>query len=551
MILNEKCRIPSFGPIPSEKQINHMNLEKKVFFHFGMNTFTNAEWGNGAENSDMFNPPKVDTDQWVRGAKEAGFKLAIITTKHHDGFCLWPSEHTEHTIKNSPYQNGQGDILRQFTDSCHKYGMLVGFYISPWDRNSRYWGQDEYSNHYARQLHELMPNYGRIDEVWWDGAGSNETNYNWRLWKDIIKSYQPDAIMFGSLGATDYVSLRWVGNESGFANETHYASIDPYSLRVENVDELNRGKIDAERYIPAEVDVSIRPGWFYHKEQDNKVKSPKALDDIWFNSVGRNAMMLLNFPPNRDGVVCDLDIERAVESNKRIEKMRATNYVKGAKVVVSDGEDISEIIDTEKVYLSTENEISFDITLPDEEEVNVFALSEVFERGERITEFKVINKDTGKTVCSSTSVGRLKALRFPKMSLKNLRVEIKAMAPVTLENVYIWKYEAPSDEENKPLGENLLTLSGSNIEMNDARNSAVLNFGGIYDFNTVKFNTDTPSNYEIFGFDGSKFYSLKKGTTETTENTVKLEKTVSGCYQIKVAVSEKFAEYPEFHISET
>ena len=265
-----------FGATPSALQTEHMNLEKKAFFHFGINTFTNNEWGDGTERLAAFTPASLDVRQWIHGIKDAGFKLAIITAKHHDGFCLWPSKYTEHSIKNTPYKNGNGDIIKEFTDACREFGIKIGIYISPWDRNSPLWGKDEYSVYYAKQLEEIVTGYGRIDEIWWDGAGSAETRYDWKSWHDIIKKHQPTALIFGSMGATDYVSLRWVGNERGYANERHYASINPESLITEITAELNTGKLGGKRYIPAEVDVSIRPGWFYHEDQDSKIKSPSA-----------------------------------------------------------------------------------------------------------------------------------------------------------------------------------------------------------------------------------------------------------------------------------
>ncbi len=546
MITENKYDILPFGAIPTSHQILHMELEKKAFFHFGMNTFTNAEWGDGSENEKNFAPTAVDTRQWVKGAKDAGFKLAIITVKHHDGFCLWPSEYTEHTLANSPYKNGHGDIIREFTDACHEFGMLVGLYISPWDRHSRYWGTDEYSNHYARQLEELTSSYGRIDEIWWDGAGSSETVYNWKMWYDIIKKNQPNAIMFGSLGATDHVSLRWVGNECGYTAETHYASIDSESLRVENTDELGTGKINGERYIPAEVDVSIRPGWFYHKEQTSMVKSASALDDIWFNSVGRNAMMLLNFPPNRNGVVDDIDLTRAKESNDRIEAMRSVNLLKGASVYCGN-EDISSIIDTDAVYYTDDREIEVSISLPSSEEANVFALSEVFERGERITEFELYNADSGEMLARGTSVGRLRTVRFGNAMLRKIRVKIKAAAGITLNTFALWKYDAPKADNTVKNGMNLMDMSGASKVVDNNMGYTVLNFGGIYDFNRVRFETEKPARYTVYAFDGSKFYKIADGECESIYADISLP-TVKGSYQIKIESNERFAVNGKFEV---
>ncbi len=548
MITNNKKAVAPFGAVPTERQIFHMELEKKAFFHFGMNTFTNAEWGDGSECESAFAPSAVDTRQWIRGAAAAGFKLAIITVKHHDGFCLWPSAYTEHTIANSPYMGGRADIIRDFTDACREYGLRVGLYISPWDRNSRFWGTDEYSLHYARQLEELTTGYGHIDEIWWDGAGSSETVYNWELWYDIIKKNQPQAIMFGSMGATDYVSIRWVGNECGYTAETHYASIDPESLRVENVDELCMGKIGGERYIPAEVDVSIRPGWFYHADQTSKVKSATVLDDIWFNSVGRNAMMLLNFPPNRDGVVDDIDFLRARESNDRIERMRAVNLLDGARLMCGD-EDISPVICSDSFYCTDDNEIEIDITLPTPREANVLTLSEVYELGERITEIELSDADSGEIIAHGTSVGRLRTVRFAGRSLKHLRLRIRALCGITVSSLALWKYDAPAAEMSAAKGEDLMSLSGAGKIVDNNMGYTVLSFGGIYDFNTVRFETERPAEYTLLAFDGSKFYKILDGVAADTDVTVSFP-TVRGSYQMKIVSNEKFKASGKFEVYE-
>ncbi len=546
--------ISPFGKTPTQIQIEHMNLEKKAFFHFGMNTFTNAEWGDGNECSSLFNPSNVDCRQWIRSIKAAGFKLAIITVKHHDGFCLWPSKYTEHSVKHSPYMGGKSDIIRDFTDACREYGIKVGLYISPWDRNSKYWGSPEYSDHYANQLRELLSGYGRIDEIWWDGAGSSETVYKWNEWADIIHELQPHAGIFGSLGATEFVSFRWVGNERGFAGETHYASIDASSLETETTSELNRGKICGNRYIPAEVDVSIRPGWFYHPDQKDKVKSPEEIDDIWFNSVGRNAMMLINIPPNRDGILEELDVSRIVESNERIERMRANDLIRGARLTANSvhsektvAQNILEEGD-DKFYASQDKTAVINIELPTRVTANVFALGEVFEFGERIVSFKLTDRESGDTVCESTSVGRLKAVRFEPKALKSLTLEIEALAPVTVKRMHLYFYEAPKAKEKLLTKENLMKGESARVEMNAAKTSAILNFGGIFPFNTISYKTAAPSEYRIEAFDGTEFYTVAEGISQEAHSTVSVD-TVSGAYQIRITVSESFDSNPEFSVT--
>ena len=546
--------IKPFGAIPSEEQIEHMSLEKKAFFHFGPNTFTNLEWGDGSENASVFNPTSVDTDQWIRTAKEAGFKLAILTVKHHDGFCLWPSAHTEQSIKNSPYKNGRGDIVREFTDSCRKYGMRVGFYFSPWDRNSKYWGKDEYSDYYAAQLTELMTGYGEIDEVWWDGAGSSETVYNWKMWHDIIKKHHPHALMFGSFGATDYVSLRWVGNEAGYAGSTHYASIDAESVRKERTVEMNSGKILGDRYIPAEVDVSIRPGWFYHQSQSDKVKSPRELDNLYFNSIGRNAMLLLNFPPNRDGVVEEIDATRAIESHRRIQKMLERDLASGASVsaesVYCEGTEPENAFseNEEKFYAPCGNCATLHISLPEKRKFNVLLLSEVFENGERIVSFSLKNADTEQLICEGTSVGRKKMVKFKETEAKNLILQVEALATPMLRRFALYSYEAPADIPGyKPQG-NLLLEDGARYELIDDK-TAIIYFGGIYDYNVVVFATDKQAEFEAFSFDGSKYHSIYRGRTREGGGAYGFKvPTVSGTYQLKLVSSEPFNPTSAFNV---
>ncbi|MBR7140707.1 MAG: alpha-L-fucosidase, partial [Clostridia bacterium] len=373
MVDIRKYGIEPFGATPNERQVAHYKIGKKVFFHFGVNTFTSSEWGNGTEVEDIFDPTALDTDQWLRVAKEAGFELAILTVKHHDGFCLWPSAYTEHSVKNSPYKNGKGDVVREFVDSCHKYGLKVGLYISPWDRHSPHWGKDDYNDYFADQLTEILTGYGEIHEVWWDGAGSRDAVYDWDRWESIVRKTQPKAAIFGSMGAAGHIDLRWGGNESGYVSEPHYASIELGTIVDEVRSVLNTGQMGASSYVPSEVDVSIRPGWFYHPDQDTKVKTVSRINKIWFDSVGRNSMMLLSFPPDTRGLVCDRDAENAIASGKCIEKMLSHNYADGADIshggsqmTVVDEADGEESV----VYLAD----VIDIVLPKSEKVNVFSI---------------------------------------------------------------------------------------------------------------------------------------------------------------------------------
>ena len=555
--------IKPFGATPTREQLNHLKMGKKAFFHFGVNTFSEKEWGDGTEPERLFNPTDMDVRGWIRDIKKAGFELAIITAKHHDGFCLWPSRYTEHSVKNSPYKNGEGDVIREFTEACYEYNVKVGIYISPWDRNSEYWGKDEYSIFYAKQLEELVSQYGRIDEIWWDGAGSSETRYDFGLWAYIIKSHQPEALIFGSMGATPYVGLRWVGNEAGFAGRTHYASIDESSLFVEKVSELNVGRLGGERYIPAEVDVSIRPGWFYHQSQNELVKSSRELDKIWFRSVGNNAIMLLNFPPDRSGNLPRLDVENAIESSDRIKRMLSVNLLDNAKVTADSmyckATDICKatISDDELFYSSADERDNavIDIIMPEGvPEFNTIILGEKVELGERIEAFTLESLDEGnaKILVSGTSVGYLRALTFESGSYKRLKLTVKgAIAPITLRTLSLNIYdEDTSDEAMSLKRQNLALLPEAQVIFSEDNKAAQVIFGGIYSFDKVVFSVRwAGGDYKISAFDGSKFYVIAEGRADGYQVKVDFSTRVEGSYQIKIEYSKTFSQEPDIIVS--
>ena len=553
--------IEPFGQTPSYRQLAHLEIGKKAFFHFGVNTFSDKEWGDGKEAERLFDPTDIDIREWIRDVQAAGFKLAIITAKHHDGFCLWPSKYTEHSVKNSPYKDGKGDIIREFTDACHEYGMKVGIYISPWDRHSPYWGKDEYSLYYAKQLEELVSGYGKIDEIWWDGAGSAETRYDWGMWTDIIRKHQPDAVMFGSMGATPYVEMRWVGNEAGYAGKTHYASIDASSLLVETVAELNTGKIGGDRYIPAEVDVSIRPGWFYHKEQDGMVKSSRELDNIWFRSVGNNAIMLLNFPPDRRGRLVRHDVENATESDRRINAMLASNIMNYTMLKADskycDGTEITNAVasDSELFYASAKDRSTavIEITVADgAPPYSTLILGEKVELGERITAFKLeaLDGDKPEILYTGTSVGYLRAVKFKVGEYKKLRLTLEGMkAPVTLRTLSLNVYDEEESTDGTGARVELTTLSSAECILSADGKDAQIMFGGIFPFDRVSFMTHAGSEYRVYAFDGSKYYPVAEGVANTYRVNIELDEPILSSYQIKIESSKGFQMDPQFSVS--
>lgn len=557
---NDFYGILPYGATPNYRQLRMYEIGKKAFFHFGVNTFTNVEWGDGKESASIFDPTETDVRSWIRGIKAAGFKMAILTAKHHDGFCLWPSKYTEHSIKNSPYKDGKGDLVKEFTDACHEYNIHVGIYVSPWDRNAPYWGSAEYTHYYVNQLTEILTQYGKIDEIWWDGAGSSNANYDYGLWAYTVRKYQPDAVIFASMGAAAYAEQRWVGNEAGYAGTTHYASVNYDMIRNEINADINRGIIGGDMYVPAEVDVSIRPGWFYHAEQDTKVKSSRQLDDIWFKSVGRNAMMLLNFPPDRRGLLHDTDLKNAIESNRRINKMLSVNYADNARLSADstycDGTEIENVILEDKnLFFATnagKSKAVIDITLDGEYTYNVLMLGEKIELGERITSFKLeaLDLENPVTLAEGTSVGYLKALRFRESSYRHLRLTIEGIcAPVTLRHLALHHYdEDKSDPVTSITKDNLALLPSANISLSGDRKEAIINFGGIYPFDTVSFLGSLWGNYEICAFDGAKFYTIDAGYSPDYRVTLKLDEPIEGAYQIKIKCDCGFALDPDFKV---
>ncbi len=565
--LFEKLNLVPFGATPSERQLMHLkDFNKKAFFHFGVNTFTNREWGEGNETEKDFNPTETDVRQWIKVIKAAGFTLAILTAKHHDGFCLWPSKYTEHTIAGSPYKNGEGDLVREFTDACHEFGINCGIYLSPWDRHSPYWGTNEYSKFYNEQIKELMTGYGRIDEVWWDGAGSNETPYDWGLWAHTVRNYQPNAVIFGSLGATEYVECRWVGNEGGFAGNPHYPTINAESLRVENTAELNSGIFGGDRFIPAEVDVSIRPGWFYHADQDDKVKTVRQLVDLWFNSVGRSAMMLLNFPPDRRGLVKDIDAFNAIKANEIIKKTFAVNLAAGGSAKANSVRDIicepDFILNDyyESFYAASDDNINptLEIALPCETEFDTFVIGEKIELGVRVKGYRVEAYKDGNWVvlADRKSIGYLWAEKFERIKTDRVRIVIydAAAAPV-IRTFGLYKmpdeyYNAINAEKAKMKNAQDLTKLSTAKIINEGK-AVKVEFGGIYPFNTVCFNgSKTGGSYEIHVFDGLSYKLAYKGVRPEEKEVVRLPETVSYSYQMKLVTNKDIKEDIEIEIYE-
>ncbi|MBO0936975.1 alpha-L-fucosidase [Fibrella sp. HMF5335] len=424
-------------PRPTARQLAWQQRETTAFLHFTVNTFTDKEWGDGTENPAVFNPAKLDARQWVRALKAGGFKMAILTAKHHDGFCLWPSKMTDHSVKNSPYKGGKGDIVREVADACREYGLKFGVYLSPWDRHEPRYGTAAYNDYYKAQLRELLTNYGPIAEVWFDGAkGENakDMTYDFAGYWAMVRQLQPDAVMFSDAGP----DVRWVGNEKGNAGETCWSTIDTTGLAPGKADAayLNRGDANGTVWLPAETDVSIRPGWFYHASEDGKVRSPKNLVNLYYESVGRNSLLLLNIPPNREGLLANSDVVSIREFRRILDETFRTNLVSN-NPKQTDGKlfTYSVLTPGKSLEIALKNEVEFDR----------ISLQENIADGQQIIDGKVEYWD-GKTwqlIKPFTTVGYKRLLRFPAVRSSMIRVTItNAKGPVELAEVGVYKASA-------------------------------------------------------------------------------------------------------------
>lgn len=338
-------------PAPSAAQLQWQRDELAMFLHFGVNTFTDREWGDGTEDPSIFNPSKLDARQWARTARSAGFRAMILTAKHHDGFCLWPTRTTKHSVASSPFRSGRGDVVREFVDACRAESLRPGLYLSPWDRNASAYGDSpRYNDFYVEQLTELLTNYGDIAEVWFDGANGEGPNgkkqtYDWpRVW-GTVRRLQPNAVMFSDAGP----DIRWIGNERGVAGDTNWSTVDPAVVPYPGasgdavISMLQHGDPNGSVWRPGETDVSIRPGWFYHPAEDARVKSPDALVGLYFTSVGRNSKLLLNVPPTRDGLISDADVASLTGMRHKLDTLFAEDLNgRAATVSIADlREDIT------------------------------------------------------------------------------------------------------------------------------------------------------------------------------------------------------------------
>ncbi len=428
---------------PSARQLAWQQLETTAFLHFTVNTFTDKEWGDGTENPVIFNPTKLDARQWIRTLRDAGFTLAIITAKHHDGFCLWPSRFTEHSVKSSPWKAGKGDVVREVADACREFGLKFGVYLSPWDRHEPRYGTAAYNEYYKGQLRELLTNYGPIAEVWFDGAkGENakDMTYDFDGYWALVRQLQPNAVMFSDVGP----DVRWVGNEAGNAGETCWSTINTDGMSPGKADAkyLNRGDATGKRWLPAETDVSIRPGWFYHPAEDNKVRSGANVVDLYYQSVGRNSLLLLNVPPNRDGLLSEPDVASLKAFRAILNETFRTNLVaKNPALTDKRPGTFATLPANQPLIVDLGGTKSFDR----------IAIQENIADGQRIAGGRIEywNGTDWQPLQTFTTVGYKRLLRFPAVQTNRLRLLItNANGPALISEIGVYKASAGEEKPN-------------------------------------------------------------------------------------------------------
>ncbi len=444
------------APTPSPAQLAWQQLEYYAFIHFGMNTFTDHEWGEGRAHPDTFNPAALDCRQWARVVKAAGMRGIIITAKHHDGFCLWPSNTTDYSVKNSKWRDGRGDVLKELSDACREAGLKFGVYISPWDRNHPLYGTPRYNRVFKDQWREILTQYGEVFESWLDGAsdGKKRMVYDFHGFFSTIKTWQPNTVIFSDAGP----DIRWVGNERGFAGETNWSPRDNEGTFPGFADEkaLNVGDENGTSWLPAECDVSIRPGWFYHANEDDRVKSVEQLMNIYYGSVGRNANLLLNIGVDRRGLVNENDERRLMEFKRARDEASKINLAKG-KIKASDtrGNDArfgaGKAIDGDaRTYWATNDGVtaaSIELDFGREVEFNNFLAQENIALGQRVKKFSLeIWNGTGwETIARQTTIGYKRILRFPAVKTNRLRFNIEAAkACPTITTIEVYNAPPPS-----------------------------------------------------------------------------------------------------------
>ncbi|MDC6366913.1 MULTISPECIES: alpha-L-fucosidase [Flavobacteriaceae] len=528
------------GPVPTKRQLAWQDMQYYAFVHFNMNTFTDMEWGTGGESPELFNPSQLDCRQWARIAKEAGMKGIILTAKHHDGFCLWPTKTTAHSVKNSPWKNGKGDVVRELREACDAYGLKMGLYLSPWDRNNAEYGTDAYVDLYHEQLLELVTNYGELFEVWFDGAnggsgyygGANETRkidnktyYKWNEITEIIRKHQPNAVIFSDSGP----DIRWVGNEEGWANETNWSIMrrDEMHPGWPRYVESRSGHEDGTHWLPAEVNTSIRPGWYYHPGEDHQVKSLPRLVQTYYESIGRNGTFLLNIPVDDRGLVHETDSLQLMALKHQIDKDFALELAKGHETSASNIRGNNSTYNSEKAidnnpetYWATDDQIteaSITVKFDQPTLINRVLLQEYIPLGQRVQKFSVVAEVNGawKTLDEQTTIGYKRILQFDDVEATQVQVNIsKAKGAITLSNLEL--YHAPKLLVEPKITRNhegmvSLTVPDTNVDMYYTLDGTVPTIASTKYLDP--FLVDSPTTVKAISVDALNRQQTEVGTT--------------------------------------
>ncbi|MEO5681272.1 MAG: alpha-L-fucosidase [Chitinophagaceae bacterium] len=556
-----------YGPVPNENQIRWQEMEYYAFIHFSVNTYTDQEWGNGDEDPKIFNPVNLDCRQWARVCKEAGMKGVILVAKHHSGFCFWPSKYTEYSVKNCPWKNGKGDIVREMADACKEFGLKLGIYLSPWDRNSADYGKPAYISYFRNQLRELLSNYGDIFEIWFDGAnggsgyygGARETRkidrttyYDWMNTYKMIRALQPNIVIWNDNG--DRADLRWVGTEAGYVGETNWSLLNATGDVPENM--LRYGVENGNVWVPGEVNTSIRPGWFYHTYEDSRVKTLPQLLDTYYNSIGRNGTMLLNFPVTPDGLIHPNDEKAVVSLASAVKEAFAVNLVSGTKLTASNSRSndknfgADKVIDNNKnTYWATDDGVtdaSLTINFDKPVTFNRFLVQEYIRLGQRVKGFTLEAFVNGqwKQLAKETTIGYKRILRFSTVEATQLRLHITDSksaplisnigvynSPVVLTAPEIIRKQSgeiiitPADKE----AEIYYTLDGSLPTEKSTQYNAPLLSGGKIHIQAIAYDPSSGKsspvsnekfdivrkNWKITGVDDKNIYNIIDGNPNT------------------------------------
>ena len=428
-------------PEPSERQRQWSDMEFYLFVHFGPNTFTDLEWGKGSEHEEVFNPSRLDCLQWCRIAKAAGAKGIIITAKHHDGFCLWPSRYSTHTVAQSKWKNGKGDVLQELRNACNKTGLKMGVYLSPWDRNHPAYGTAAYNGVFINMMREIVEKYGPLFEFWWDGANGEGPNgkkqaYDFAGFEKLLRAIAPNTVVFSDIGP----DIRWVGNENGLAGKTNWNLLDTAGFTrgqgAPPADTLNTGNSNGRNWIPAECDVSIRPGWFYHKQEDSLVKSPESLFQLYLHSVGRGASLLLNVPPDRNGLINPQDSMALVGFKRLRDESFAVNLAKKGKTFLISHAGVRKVFDLNRAndFISIRHGDTLETQLERQATLNCIVLKEYLNKGQSCKKFRILllnRKHELVKEIKGTTIGHKRILSFPSVKTEIIQLVIdEQKAPV-------------------------------------------------------------------------------------------------------------------------